>query len=246
MVKKSGNNRDEGPRRSKEVERALSKATLKFSVPKANETQITAKFQDALGNEVKEYISVYDESDSNALLVTLCKQIYKIGQTYGLFAEKSKGLAQVLARALRDEEANQGWLEEMQARTNWTQTTGQEARFFRMIQSLTTKVFGDQAYENQITAMEYGLTYSGYDHVQGIKRLFTINDMLPYLGTGAESMTIKRLQKYILYALKGQCKSQYIDRDGDELRTKAEIIKCIERCEKSIALKMDMESKMKS
>ena len=61
MVKKAGNNRDEGPRRSKEVERALSKATLKFLVPKANKTQITAKFTDALGNEVKEYISVYDE-----------------------------------------------------------------------------------------------------------------------------------------------------------------------------------------
>ena len=95
MVKKAGNNRDEGPRRSKEVEWALSKATLKFLVPKANETQIMAKFTDALGNEVKEYISVYDESDSNALLVTLCKQVFKIGQTYGLFAKKSKGLAQV-------------------------------------------------------------------------------------------------------------------------------------------------------
>ena len=97
-----------------------------------------------------------------------------------------------------------------------------------MIQSLTMKVLGDQAYKNQITAMEYRLTYSGYDHVQEIKRLFMINDMLPYLSTGAESMSIKKLQKNVLYALKGQCKSQYIDQDGDELKTKAEIIKCIE------------------
>jgi len=53
------------------------------------------------------------------------------------------------------------------------------------------KVLDDQAYENQITAMEYGLMYSGCDHVQGIKRLFMINNMLPYLRNGAEKMSIK-------------------------------------------------------
>jgi len=89
------------------------KATLKFTVAKPKDTQITAKFMDALDNEVKEYISVYDESDSNALLVTRCKQIFKIGQTYDLFNNKSKGLAQVMAQALRNEEVNQAWLEEM-------------------------------------------------------------------------------------------------------------------------------------
>ena len=115
-----------------------------------------------------------------------------------------------------------------------------------MLQSLAQKVLGDQAHENQIAAMESGLTYSGYDHVSGIKRLFVINEMLLYLGEDAEQMTIKKLQKYIVYALKGQCKSQYIDRDGDELNTKADIIKCIERCEKSIALKMDIDAKKRN
>mmetsp|Transcript_36765 Transcript_36765/g.77143 ORF Transcript_36765/g.77143 Transcript_36765/m.77143 type:complete len:100 (+) Transcript_36765:505-804(+) len=99
----------------------------------------------------------------------------------------------------------------MQSRNNWTQTTGQENRFFKMLQSLARKVLGDQAYENQITAMESGLTHSGYDHLNGIKRLFTINDMFPYLGEGSEKMSIKKLQKYIMYALKRRCKSQYIN-----------------------------------
>ena len=111
-VKMGKNNRDNrdnegGSKRSKEVERALSKATLKFNVTKPNATQITAKFTDAMGTEVKEYINIYDEGDDNALLITLTKRIFKLGQTYELFGANSKGLAQVLARSLRNEEASQ-------------------------------------------------------------------------------------------------------------------------------------------
>jgi hypothetical protein len=62
-----------------------------------------------------------------------------------------------------------------------------------MLQSLAQKVLGDQAHENQIAAIESGLTYSEYDHVSGIKRLFVINKMRSYLGIGAEQMTIKKL-----------------------------------------------------
>ena len=108
MGKSNGHNRENEGRskQSKEVERALSKATLKFNVAKPNATQITVKFKDAMSTEVKEYINIYDERDDEALLVTLMKRIYKLGQRYELFGTNSKGLAQVLVRAPRNEEAN--------------------------------------------------------------------------------------------------------------------------------------------
>ena len=100
MDKSNRHNRENegGSKRSKEVERALSKATLKFNVAKPNATQIMAKFKDAMSTEVKEYVNLYDEGGKNALLITLMKRIYKLGQTYELFGTNSKGLAQVLAK----------------------------------------------------------------------------------------------------------------------------------------------------
>ena len=57
---------------------------------------------------------------------------------------------------------------------------------------------------------------------------------------------MKKLHKFILYTLKGQCKSQYVGRDSDKLDMKADIIKCIKRCKKFITLKMDLNTKKKS
>ena len=81
---------------------AHTKAILKIKQADENDRQIKATFTDNEGNQVKELIPTFRDSDPGELLLELEKELLKFGSRYDLFQDgRWKLLGQIGGRALK-------------------------------------------------------------------------------------------------------------------------------------------------
>ena len=93
-------------------------------------------------------------------------------------------------------------------------------------QKIDVKYFGKKAVDHQQDAMESSkLWYEGHDYGKVVELLFKINDNLELFGDDADKFTMHEIgQRIIPRNLKSAATQKYIDKDGEELQTKEDII----------------------
>ncbi|KAL3778851.1 hypothetical protein HJC23_001462 [Cyclotella cryptica] len=120
-----------------------------------NDRQIKATFIDSEGNQVKELIPTFRDSDPRELLLKLEKELLKFGSHYDLFQDgRWKLLGQIGGRALKGRIARY-WRDIIEGTTNHGkgEPATQQAKFKKLIKKVNMKYFGKDAADDQKTAM---------------------------------------------------------------------------------------------
>ena len=143
------------------------KAILKIKHANQNEHMIMASFNDSKGDDIKELIYMFWDSDSLELLFQLEKQLLKLGIWYDLFeAGKWKVLGQMGGRALKGH-CKKYWNNIIKEAHNdgAGESNAQQKKFKKLIQKVNSKYLSKDAIKRQFNTMEYGkLKYNGHDY----------------------------------------------------------------------------------
>jgi hypothetical protein len=119
---------------------AHTNAILKINQAEENDRQIKATFTDNEGNQVKELIPTFRDSDPGELLLELEKELLKFGPRYDLFKDgRWKLLGQIGGRALKGRIARY-WNDIVESATNHAKgdSNAQQAKFEKLIKKVNT------------------------------------------------------------------------------------------------------------
>ena len=207
---------------------AHTKVILKIKQANKNDRQIKATFTNNEGNQVKELIPTFRDSDPGELLLELEKELLKFGSRYDLFQYgRWKLLGQIGGRALKGRIARY-WSDIVEGTTNHSRgdSATQQAKFLKLIKKVNVKYFGKDAADDQKTAMLRGeLRCNDQDYEKIAERLFEINKDLELLSDDIEKFSIREMAKLIIPEnLKYQAKLKFVDKGGKNLRDEEEII----------------------
>jgi hypothetical protein len=64
-----------------EIKNVKSKTIMRFKILELNKNKIEAKFMDAGGESVKEYLHIYQEGDDRYNLIALMLQVMELGDS---------------------------------------------------------------------------------------------------------------------------------------------------------------------
>jgi hypothetical protein len=137
---------------------AQTKAILKIKQADENDRHIKATFTDNEGNQVKELVPIFRDSDPGELLLELEKELLNFGSRYDLFQDgRWKMLSQIGGRALKGR-IGRIWRDTVESTTNHGKgdSATQQAKFKKLIKKVNMKYFGKDAADDQKTAMLRG------------------------------------------------------------------------------------------
>lgn len=241
--------KSDGKTQSSNPSNVHSNAILKINRATRNNDKIKATFKDIEGNETKELIFTYNDNDQKELLIDLEKQLLKLGDRYGLFSEgKWKYLCQIGGRALEGRCAEY-WQDIVEGATSHStgSANAQRGKFIKLMQRFNEKCLSKHALDIQKDAMETGeMRYEGHDHEKVAERLFQINDDLELFSQDADKFSIRDMaRKIIPRNLKTSARLKYLDKAGDELRDKEDIIALCARISYVLSAEVEAERKRK-
>jgi hypothetical protein len=136
-----------------------AKAILKIKHAQRSEHAIKASFKDIEGNDAKEYVYMFRDSDQPELLIEFEKQLFTLGDRYDLFENgRWKVLCQIGGRALKGQSAKY-WKDIVEGvRThNSGDSDVQRKKFKKLIQRVNSKYLGKDAIEEQRDAMNMAI-----------------------------------------------------------------------------------------
>lgn len=223
--------------------RMLKQAPLTFKQSAQNSEKITAKFTDALTNEVKETFPVYGSTICKAdRAVAHCKLFLKIGGRYDCFgdADKGKMLCQTMGRSLEGN-AEEEWEALVDDIRNFNPTGGFKTHFTKMLKKWCKKVTGEDAFDNQQEAMECGFPFPDETKdrlVENIEKVYAMQKDMVYLDPDGEEFSERQMARKIVPAfLPSEARILYVDRGGDDARTKAAVLKIVLQVQKSLKVR---------
>ena len=198
----------------------LKQSPLTFKPSSANSEKITAKFTDALANEVKETFPVYSSTICKADgAVAQCKLILKIGTRCECFADADKGkiLCQTMRRLL-DGNSEEECDALVNSSGNFNPVGGFKDIFTRMLKKWCKKVTGEDAFDNQVEAMEVGSPFPEETKsklVKNIEKVYVMREDMVYLDPDGEKFSDRQMARKIGPAfLSNKAKVLYDDRGG--------------------------------
>jgi hypothetical protein len=151
-------------------------------------------------------------------------------------------LSQTYGRALNGD-AEEEWSNLVETITNWDHNTIKTV-MKRKLQEHVMKVLGKKVFDQQQDAIEAGMVKpQGMGHVEGIKRLFAMNDKMKMLTKNGESYSQAIMAKKIIYkALQGVARVKYVDKGGRNKTDKEEILDIMEEIEDLLEVEREVEA----
>ena len=128
------------------IETSINSVRVSIKIKQAdeNDCQIKATFTNNKGNQVKDLISTFRDSDLGELLLKLKKELLKFGSHYDLFHDgRWKLLGQIGGQAMKGRIASY-WSNIIEGTTNQGKgdSAMQQAKFKKLIKKVNAKFFG--------------------------------------------------------------------------------------------------------
>ena len=218
-----------------------SKAILRLGPQPASKRTTFFKLQDAMDNEVKERLDNWRDGEDAPVLLDMLIKAISICNKYSLYNGDGdwKAVVQAVSRALTGKCAKH--LDELIKNTNnWGQDGANKHK--RIVQELCENIFKKRGYKYQKDVMRNVLPYQGNDHREATKQLFEINEILPNMCGGGSKFDAKDFHRNIIVAaLHEKARTEFIKRDGRNVRDEDEVLDLQEEIQDGIEAKMQIK-----